>query len=36
MSKPLDQLEIKGHVISVDAMGTQTAAAQKIIDKEGD
>lgn len=34
--KLLDQLEIKGHVISVDAMGTQTAIATKIKDKEAD
>ena len=34
--KLLDQLEIKGHVVSVDAMGTQTAIAKKIIDKDAD
>ncbi len=34
--KLLDQLEIKGHVISVDAMGTQTAVAKKVIDKGAD
>ena len=34
--KLLDQLEIKGHVISVDAMGTQTAVAQKATDKGAD
>jgi predicted transposase YbfD/YdcC len=34
--KLLDQLEIKGHVISVDAMGTQVAGAKKVIDKGAD
>ncbi len=32
----LEQLEIKGHVISVDAMGTQTAIAKKVKDKGAD
>lgn len=36
LPKLLDQLDIKGHVVSVDAMGTQVAAAKKIIDKEAD
>ncbi len=34
--KLLEQLEIKGHVVSVDAMGTQTAIATKIKEKEAD
>jgi len=34
--KILDFLEIKGSIISIDAMGTQTAIAQKIIENEGD
>lgn len=34
--KLLDQLEIQGHVISVDAMGTQTSIAKKIKAKEAD
>lgn len=34
--KLLDQLEIRGHVVSMDAMGTQTAIATKIKEKEGD
>lgn len=32
----LEKLEIKGHVVSVDAMGTQRAIAKKIRDKEAD
>lgn len=32
----LEKLELKGHVVSVDAMGTQTAIAKKIKDKEAD
>lgn len=34
--KLLDQLELKGHVVTLDAMGTQTKIAQNIIDKEAD
>ncbi len=34
--KLLDQLEIRGHIISVDAMGTQTAVAKKVTDKGAD
>jgi len=34
--KLLEQLEIAGHIISVDAMGTQTAIAVKIREKEAD
>ena len=34
--KLLEQLEIAGHIISVDAMGTQTAIAGKIRKKEAD
>jgi len=34
--KLLNQLNIKGAVITMDAMGTQTKIAEKIIDKEGD
>ncbi len=34
--KLLDQLELKGHVISVDAMGTQKAIATKIKEKGAD
>lgn len=34
--KLLDQLEIKGHIVSVDAMGTQTAVAAKIQEKNAD
>ncbi len=34
--KLLQQLEIKGHVVSVDAMGTQTAIATQIKQQEGD
>jgi len=32
----LDLLEVKGSIITIDAMGTQTAIAKKIIEKEGD
>jgi predicted transposase YbfD/YdcC len=32
----LDLLEIKGSIITIDAMGTQKAIAEKIIDKEAD
>jgi len=32
----LDLLEIKGSIITIDAMGTQTAIAKKIIEKEAD
>ncbi|MDR0828973.1 MAG: ISAs1 family transposase [Prevotellaceae bacterium] len=32
----LDLLEIKGNIITIDAMGTQTAIAQKIIKNGGD
>jgi len=32
----LEQLELKGHVVSIDAMGTQTAIATKIQEKGGD
>jgi predicted transposase YbfD/YdcC len=31
----LDLLDIKGSIITIDAMGTQTAIAQKIVEKEG-
>ena len=32
----LDMLEIKGCIVTIDAMGTQTEIAEKIIDKEAD
>jgi predicted transposase YbfD/YdcC len=32
----LDLLEIKGSIVSIDAMGTQTAIARKIIENGGD
>jgi len=32
----LDLLDIKGSIISIDAMGTQTAIAQKIVENGGD
>jgi len=32
----LDMLDIKGNIISIDAMGTQTAIAEKIVEKEAD
>ena len=31
----LDMLDIKGSIITIDAMGTQTAIAEKIIDNGG-
>jgi predicted transposase YbfD/YdcC len=34
--KILDLLNIKGSIITIDAMGTQTAIARKIIENEGD
>ncbi len=34
--KLLEQLDIKGHIVSVDAMGTQTAIATKIVEKKAD
>jgi predicted transposase YbfD/YdcC len=34
--KLLELLDIKGCIITIDAMGTQTAIAEKIIEKEGD
>ena len=34
--KLLDLLDIKGQIITIDAMGTQKAIAKKIIDKGGD
>ncbi|MDM8557171.1 ISAs1 family transposase [Desulfococcaceae bacterium HSG7] len=34
--KLLNMLEIKGCIVTIDAMGTQKKIAQKIIDKEGD
>lgn len=34
--KLLELLDLKGHVVTIDAMGTQKAIAQKIIDKNGD
>lgn len=34
--KLLDLLDIKGNIITIDAMGTQKDIAQKIIDNEGD
>ena len=33
--KILDLLDIKGSIITIDAMGTQTAIAKKIVEKEG-
>lgn len=32
----LDRLDIKGNIISIDAMGTQTAIAETIVDKGAD
>ena len=32
----LDMIDIKGSIITIDAMGTQTAIAEKIIDNGGD
>jgi predicted transposase YbfD/YdcC len=34
--KILDLLDIKGSIITIDAMGTQTAIARKIVENEGD
>ena len=34
--KLLEHLELKGHIVSIDAMGTQTAIAKEIIDAEAD
>ncbi len=34
--KLLEMLEIKGCIVTIDAMGTQTEIAQKIIEKEAD
>lgn len=34
--KLLDQLEMEGHLVSVDAMGTQTAIAGKIRERQAD
>jgi len=34
--KVLELLEIKGAIVTIDAMGTQTAIVEKIIEKEGD
>jgi len=34
--KLLELLDLKGHVVTIDAMGTQKAIAKKIIDKNGD
>ncbi len=34
--KLLEQLDIAGHIVSVDAMGTQTAVAAKIREKDAD
>ena len=34
--KLLDWLDIKGHIITIDAMGCQHAIANKIVTKEGD
>jgi predicted transposase YbfD/YdcC len=34
--KLLDLLDLKGQIITIDAMGTQKAIAKQIIDKEGD
>jgi predicted transposase YbfD/YdcC len=36
ISELLDLLEIKGSIITIDAMGTQTAIAEKIIEKGAD
>lgn len=32
----LDLLDVKGHIITIDAMGCQHAIANKIVDKKGD
>lgn len=34
--KLLDLLDVKGHIITIDAMGCQYAIAEKIFEKEGD
>ena len=34
--KLLDLLDLKGQIITIDAMGTQKAIAKQIIDSEGD
>ena len=34
--KLLDLLAVKGHVVTIDAMGTQEAIATKIVEKSGD
>lgn len=34
--KLLDMLEIKGCIVTIDAMGTQTEIAEKIVEKEAD
>ena len=34
--KMLEWLDVKGHIITIDAMGCQVKIAQKILDKEGD
>lgn len=34
--KLLDQINIKGYIITIDAMGTQTAIAEKIKENKGD
>ena len=34
--KLLEMLSIKGHIVTIDAMGTQTAIADQIIEQEGD
>jgi predicted transposase YbfD/YdcC len=34
--KLIDRLDIKGHIVSTDAMSCQVVTAKKIIDKEGD
>jgi predicted transposase YbfD/YdcC len=34
--KLLDMLEIKGSIVTIDAMGTQTEIAKKIVEKEAD
>lgn len=32
----LDILSVAGHIVTIDAMGTQTAIAEKIREKDGD
>jgi predicted transposase YbfD/YdcC len=34
--KMLDLIDVKGGIVTIDAMGTQTAIAEKIINREGD